>query len=127
MKKWIGTSLFILVLLLVGIGNVRQIYAQATAGFTKVNTTPVSGTSFTSPTVINGAVYNVEVTAVNVAGESVPSVIVSGQAPASGTHAFILSWTAPTNCTLANPCTYNVYDQVVTVPNPPGAPSLIFN
>lgn len=122
MKRWISWTLFATVILLLGVGSIRALYAQATSGFTKVNTAAITGTTFTSGTLVDGSLYNVEVTAVNAAGESGPSTIVSGQIPATGTHTFTLTWTVSAGAT-----SYNVYDQLVTVPNPPGAPQLTIN
>lgn len=122
MKRWIGIAAFALVLLLVGVGSIFKLYAQATTGYTKVNSAPITGTTFTSGTLVNGGFYNVEITAVNQAGESGPSTIVSGSVPPTGTHTFTVSWTPSSGAT-----SYNVYDQLVAIPNPPGAPQLTIN
>jgi hypothetical protein len=100
-----------------------KLYAQATTGYTKVNTTAITGTTFTSGTLTDGVAYNVEVTALNSAGvESGPSNILTGVVPATGTHTFTVTWTAGTG-----DVTYNVYDQVVAAANPPVAGSLTIN
>lgn len=123
MKRFLGiAACTVLGILLVFGPRPDKVFAQATAGFTKVNASPVSGTSFTSSTLVNGAAYNVEVTAVNAAGESGPSNILTGTVPASGTHTFTLSWQAS-----AGAVSYNIYDQVVTAANPPVATSLTIN
>ena len=109
-------------LLLFFSGFWRLVFAQATPGFTKVNTLPITTTSFTSGNLVDGGFYNVQVTAVNQAGESGPSTTVSGMVPATGTHTFTITWTASATAT-----SYNVYDQLVTTPNPPGAPELTIN
>lgn len=116
-----GRIAFIAVLLLTS-GTYRLLYAAGDPGYTKVNASPISGTAFTSQTLINGATYNVEITAVNAAGESGPSTILTGTVPPSGTHTFTVNWLASTGAT-----SYNVYDQVVTIPNPPGVPQLTIN
>lgn len=121
--KRIGKAAFVLVLLYCTLGSVFRLYAQATAGYTKVNATPIAGTSFTSGTLTNGVAYNVEVTALNSAGiESGPSNILTGIVPATGTHTFTITWTPGTG-----DVTYNVYDQVVASANPPVAGSLTIN
>jgi hypothetical protein len=123
MKKWIGITCFALVLLYLVVGNPWKLFAQATSGYTKVNTAPISGTTFTSPTLTDGVAYNVEITALNSAGvESAPSNILTGVVPATGTHTFTVAWTAGTN-----DVTYNVYDQVVAAANPPVATSITIN
>lgn len=113
----IGIACFVLVLLLCGVGSLRQLYAQATAGYTKVNSTAVSATTFTTGTLTDGVAYNFEVTGVNSAGiESLPSSIVTLVIPNSGTHTVTLVWTAGTG-----DATFNVYDQQVASANPPAA------
>lgn len=123
MKRWIGISAFLLLLLLVGAGSVWKLHAQAATGYSKVNTTAISGLTFTTPQLTDGAVYNFEVTAVGTGGESVPSNIVTATVPATGTHTATLNWTASTTPGV----TYNVYDQLVPVPNPPAATSVTIN
>src|ERR1700722_19287312 len=90
--RWISVITLATLLFLVGIGSIRALYAQATTGYTKVNTTPITTLTFTSPTLVDGTVVNVEITAVNAAGESIPSSIVSGVVPATGTHTFTATW-----------------------------------
>lgn len=122
-KRWIGVASFALVLLLCGVGSVWKLYAQATTGYTKVNSTPITGTTFTSGTLTDGVAYNVEVTAVNSAGiESGPSNILTGVVPPIGLHTFTVTWTPGTG-----DVTYNVYDQQVAAANPPAALSLTIN
>jgi hypothetical protein len=125
-RRWYGTAIFILAVAIFAIGyRPDRLYAQATAGYTKVNAAPISGTTFTSGTLIDGDSYNVEVTALNSAGvESGPSNILTGVVPATGTHTFTLTWTPGTN-----DVTYNVYDQAAPVApaNPPVAGSLTIN
>jgi hypothetical protein len=122
MKKWIGYASLAVLLWLLVFGSFRKLYAQATTGFTKINTSPVTTTTFTTGTLTDGVAVSFEVTAVNSAGESGPSNIVSGVVPATGTHTATLTWTASAGAT-----SYNVYDQIVTIPNPPAALNLVIN
>jgi hypothetical protein len=123
MRK-IGILAFALVLLLCGVGSIRTLYAQATTGYTKLNTTPISGTTFTTGALVDGGVYNFEVTAQDAHGqESVPSNIVTGVVPATGTHTATVTWTA----SVTPGVTYNVYDQLVPIPNSPAATSVTIN
>jgi hypothetical protein len=127
MRKWIGIAAFVLVLLLAGLGSLRKLYAQAGAGYTKLNTSPITTTSFTTGTLIDGATYNFEVTAFNSAGESTP-MIATATVPATGTHTVTLSWVASVvDATHSAPTGYNAYDQQVLIPNPPGAISVTVN
>lgn len=122
-KRWIGIAIFVLVLLYFAMGSPWNLLAQATTGYTKINTTAVTATTFTTGTLTDGIAYNFEVTGVNSAGvESGPSNIVTAVIPASGTHTVTLSWTAGTN-----DATFNVYDQQVAAANPPVALSYTIN
>lgn len=121
MKRWIGFVSFVLVLLLCT--GLWRVFAQATAGFTKLNSTPVTATSFTTGPLKDGVAYNFEVTGVNSAGiESTPSNIAMAIVPATGTHTATVTWTAGTN-----DATYNVYDQEIAAAGPPGAVSVTIN
>jgi len=114
MKKIFYWSLFI-ALLCFWAFPWRYVFAQSTPGYTKISpSTGVTTTTFTTGTLVNSGVYNFEVTAQNAAGESGPSNIVSVTIPSTGTHTVALSWTASPNASF-----YNVYDQQVTIPNPP--------
>jgi hypothetical protein len=122
-RSWIGIACFALVLLLLSLGSIRALYAQATAGFTKINTAPVTTASFTTGTLTDGVAYNFEVTGVNSAGvESTASNIATAIVPATGTHTATITWTPG-----ANDATFNVYDQQVAAANPPGAVSVTIN
>lgn len=123
MKRLTGIALFAVLLFGLIFGfNPLAIWAQATAGYTKVNTAPTTATTFTTGTLANGTVLNFEITAVNAAGESGPSNIITLAIPATGTHMVTLNWIASTGAT-----SYNVYDQQVLIANPPGALSGVVN
>lgn len=108
------------------VGNPLRLWAQATTGYTSIGTSTT--TSFTTAALVNGASYNFEVTAVNAAGESTPSNIVTVAVPATGSHTATLTWTAPaTDATHSAAVSYNIYDQVVTVPNRVGALTVVVN
>lgn len=107
-------------------GAYALVLAQSTPGYTKISPPAgVTATTFTTGTLTNGAVYNFEVTAQNAAGESGPSNIVTFVIPASGSHTVVLTWSAGVGG--GAPSFYNIYDQVVTIPNPPGALSGVLN
>lgn len=123
MRKILSWIPLFLLLAFCAIGNPHKLFAQATTGYTKMNTSPIAGTTFTTPTLVDGVAYNFEVTALNSAGvESGPSNIVTGVVPATGTHTGTITWTAGTN-----DATYNVYDQQVAAANPPVATSVTIN
>jgi hypothetical protein len=125
MQKRIGFILFVFLLVILTVPP-WAIWAQATAGYTKVNTAPITTTTFTTGALAPG-VWNFEITAVNAAGESGPSKIVTGTATAAASHA-TLSWVTPVaDASHGAPDSYNVYSQQVIAPNPPGAPTLTFN
>lgn len=123
-SRWMGFILLFLVLLLCTGLAPWAIYAQATAGYTKISTTPVATTTFTTGTLTNGAVYNFEVTAVDATNrESIPSNVLTLTIPTSGTHTVTLNWIPSTSAGV----NYNVYNQLVPISNPPGALSGVVN
>jgi hypothetical protein len=91
--------------------------AQAPAGFTKLNTAPVTALTFTDTACANQSTCYYVVTAVDAQGfESQPSscsptvLCVGGnmavaQMPSSGTHTVTLAWTTTSTITVS----YNVY------------------
>lgn len=128
MKRTLSGTLTLAVLLaIVAIGwRPDLVLAQATTGYTKVNTSPITALTFTTGSLAPG-VYNFEITAVNLGGESLPSNIVTGVSTTAAPHATI-TWTVPAiDATHGATISYNVYDQMVTPPNQPGAVSVTFN
>jgi hypothetical protein len=107
-------------------------FAQTPAVFSKLNTAPVTATTFADPTAVHNATYQYYCTAVNSAGvESAPSAIVtvlasvtSGAAPtpaqsASPTRTITISWTeADTGDT------FNVYRKMIAGPPVAVAPPI---
>jgi predicted phage tail protein len=122
MKKPYGALLLVLVVLFCS----ASARAQAGAGYTKLNTAPVSITTFTSAALTPG-VYAFEVTAVNAAGvESGPSNIVIATVTAAAPHA-VLAWTASiVDPTHGSAISYNVYDLVIQKSNAPGNVTITF-
>jgi hypothetical protein len=107
------------------VGNPFRLFAQATTGYSKIGSVNVGTNTFTTTTLTDGAAYNFEVTAANSAGESLPSNIVTAVIPAAGTHTVTLSWTPATT---GDPATsFNIYDKVVSIPNQPGALTVVVN
>jgi hypothetical protein len=98
-----------------------RIFAQAGAGYTKIAST--NGLSQIDTAVASGQVFNYVVTAFNASGESGPSNVVTAIIPSTAvTHSVSLSWTAPVaSPTGGVPTGYNVYRELVVLPNPPGA------
>src|ERR1700733_7881275 len=122
-RTWYGLTTFLLVLLFCEIGYPWKLFAQATTGYTKLNTSAVTTATFTTGTLTDGIAYNFEVTGVNSAGiESGPSNIVTATVPATGTHTATITWTAG-----ANDVSFNVYDQQVAPANPPSAVQVVIN
>lgn len=123
MKKRIGRILFVFLLLILTVPP-WAIWAQATAGYTKINATTRDSKTFTTGTLTNGSLYNFEVTAVDANTlESKPSNIISQMIPTDGkSHMMTLSWT-DADATV----TFNVYQQIVSPPNPPGALTGVLN
>jgi cellulose 1,4-beta-cellobiosidase len=99
------------VLLLAGRSSTR---AQNLAGYSVLNTSPVTATSFADSACADSQRCFYYVTAVNAIGESGPSNIVNVTIPATGTHTVTVSWSASTGAT-----SYNVYKG--TAPLPPVA------
>jgi hypothetical protein len=125
MKFW-GKIAFIGLVFYFAVGSpkaIREAFAQASAGYTKISTAPVSGLTFTDSTVVDGALYQYQVTAVNQFGESAPATSGVATVPATGTHSATLSWVASTTAGV----TYNVYRIQGAVSNPPGAVSVTVN
>lgn len=93
------------------------LFGQAPSGYTKLNTTPVTATAFTDTTPKAGQATSYVVTAVDSFNrESLPSNMVSGMTPTTGTtHQTVLNW----NETTPN-VTFNVY---FLVQPPPAAPA----
>ena len=117
-----------------GIVSGYNVYCSTTAGSigTKVNSAPISGTSYSDSSCNNTALtdgnhYYYEVTALNASGEGSPSTQATGitlpgspqnVAAVPGTGSITVSWTAPTNGPV--PITgYNVYCS--TTPNSQGS------
>lgn len=98
--------------------------AQASPGFTKINTSPITGTNFTDAACANLNTCFYQVTTVDANGfESGPAtcattaICVGGNTviatmPSSGTHTVAVSWTASTTPSV----TYNVYRHVGPLP-----------
>jgi hypothetical protein len=125
-SRIISITIFASLIFYLTLGNPFKLWAQATNGFTKIGTVAAGGTnSFTTPTLVDGTSVNFEVTAVNAAGESVASSIVSAVVPATGTHTATISWTPAATGSAAT--SFNIYDQVVTIPNQPGAVTVTIN
>lgn len=122
-----GTLTLLVLLIVLAIGwRPDRVLAQATTGYTKVNSTPITALTFTTAALAPGT-YNFEVTAMNAGGEGPPSNIVTGVATAAAPHATI-TWTAPfVDATHGAADSYNIYDQLVTVPNRVGAVSVTWN
>ena len=124
LKRWFnGWSLFTILMVYCVVG-----FAQAPAGYIKMVST--STNTFTDTSVGAGQVFNYVVTATNAAGESLPTMSVMAIIPSvvstsCGTgipHCVTLNWTAPpTDANHFVATGYNVYRELVTVPNPPGA------
>src|SRR5690348_11338704 len=108
-----------------------RVFSQA-AGYTKLNTSPVTSLTFTDSGVTDGAIYQYQVTAFcsgtacgndsnghPILGESTPLTFSPAVIPASGTHSATLTWNASTTLGV----TYNVYRIQAVPPNPPVAGS----
>jgi hypothetical protein len=117
-----GSIIFALLILYLT-GPVGYVLGQGSSGYTKVNTSIITASTFTTPTLTDGVAYNFEVTGVNSAGvESGPSNIVTAIVPATGTHTATITWTPG-----SNDVTFNVYAQVVASANPPSAVQVVIN
>jgi hypothetical protein len=128
--KRIGILCFAVLLFLVTFGSIRKLYAQATAGYTKVASVPfATGTvNFTMATpLIAGATYNVEITGQNAVGESGPSAIQVVTEPTIGSHTTGTITGVTQNASGGTPATINIYVQQVQIPNPLGVTSISFN
>ena len=119
-RRWIGITIFILLLASVTVVPWRSLLAQATAGYSKIGST-TTATTFTTTAFTGPLVYNFEVTATNAAGESGPSNIAQASIPA-GSHTVTLTWTASAGAT-----GYNVYDFLVQVPPAPAGLQVVIN
>lgn len=122
MKKRIGLILFVFLLLTLTVPP-WAIWAQATAGYTKIGSVAGNITTYTDTTAADGVSYNYEVTAQNAAGiETIPTNIVPETIPSTGTHSVTLNWIASAvDATHSAPASYNIYRQVILPANPPGA------
>lgn len=125
--KCVGTLFFLAAVLVCALGyRVDRLYAQATSGFTKINTAPVTGTTFTTGTLTDGTIYEFEVLSVDLAGrESPASNIATAVIPSTLTHTATLNWKPDAGN--VGVITFNVYQRIVTIPNPPGAVSVTVN
>ena len=110
----------VFVALLLYLVPVWRVFAQAPTGYTKIAST--NGLSEIDTAVASGQVFNYVVTATNTAGESGPSNVVTAIIPSTtAVHSVALSWTAPATDPSHGPATsYNVYRELVTLPNQPG-------
>jgi hypothetical protein len=130
MRRWFnGWSLFAILLVYCVVG-----FAQAPAGYTKMVSTTAN--TFTDTAVGAGQVFNYVVTATNAAGESGPSNVITAAIPATAStlcgtgisHCVTFTWTVPpTDAGHLAATGYNVYRELVTVPNPPVAASPTVN
>lgn len=124
----IGRILFV-VLLLLCVAPWRIVFGQASLGYVKVASIPFAtgSVTFTTTTaLIPGAIYNLEVTEANAAGESGPSNVLSATEPTTGSHnSGSVTITAGTGG--GTPTTLNFYLEQVTVPNSPGATGFSLN
>jgi hypothetical protein len=123
LRSWFnGWSLFTILLVYCIFGpQIWQVLAQAGVGYVKIAST--SGLSQIDTTVVDGSVYLYEVTAANAAGESTPVSTGPAVIPAMGVHSVTLAWGASSSPGV----TYNVYRELVVLPNPPGAATEIVN
>jgi len=126
MKRWFnGWSVFTVLLVYCVFGpQIWKVLAQAGAGYVKIAST--SGLSQIDTSVVDGAAYQYQVTAVNGFGESTPITSMIAVIPATGIHTVTLAWTASATVSTP-PVTYNIYRLTGTIPNPPGAVSEVVN
>jgi fibronectin type 3 domain-containing protein len=92
-------------------------FAQAGAGYTKIAST--NGLSQIDTSVVDGDVYQYQVTSVNQFGESTPITSNVALIPATGTHSVTVSWGASATAGV----TYNVYRITGAIPSPPALPT----
>jgi hypothetical protein len=121
LTKRAATVLLALLLLYALVGN--PLRGQVPSGYTKINTAPITGTTYTDSTCLDATNCTYVATAVNSSGvESQPSAASNvASIPTSGTHTVSLAWTAS-----ATPgVTYNLYR--IESPLPPGAPTAAVN
>ena len=122
MRRWFnGWSLFTILLVYCVVG-----FAQTPTGYTKMVSTTAN--TFTDTAVAAGQVFNYVITATDAAGESGPSNVITAAIPTApstlcGTgvaHCVTFTWTIPpTDASHFTATGYNVYRELVTVPNPP--------
>ena len=119
MKKHSRYFLLLLALLLVGF----PFFGQVPSGYTKINTAPITGTTFTDSTCTDATNCTYVATAVSVAGiESQPSAVSNTAVmPVTGTHTVTVTWNASPTPNV----TYNLYR--IESPIPPGAPTAVVN
>jgi hypothetical protein len=123
LRKAVGRILFFAVVTYFAPG--WKVFAQAGAGYMKVNTSPVTALTYTDTSISDGDYYQYEITAVDsVTGqESTPLVANFVQIPASGVHSVTTKWGASPTASV----TYNVYRTQILPPNPPVAGSSTVN
>jgi hypothetical protein len=112
-------ALGFLVLLLIGI----PFFGQVPSGYVKINSAPITGTTFTDSGCADATNCTYIATAVSVSGvESQPSSPSNtAVVPVTGTHTVAVSWVASPTANV----TYNLYR--IESPVPPGAPTAVVN
>ena len=129
-RLWGVLAFLVLITALVTVWRIDRVFAQAGPGYTKLNTAAIIGLTYTDTTVIDGNVYQYQVTAFcattlcvtgtgqPVVGESIPMTGNVVAVPLTGTHSITTTWIASN---APGTPTYNIYRTQVLVPNPVGA------
>lgn len=117
--KWFSISILVILLLLPW----HQVLGQAGSGYAKIGVVAFGTNSYTDATVADGSVYMYQVTAENVAGESVPLTIGPAKIPATGTHSATLTW----GQSQSGADNYYIYRFLVLPPSPPTSGAVVVN
>jgi hypothetical protein len=126
MKKALKWIPLVALLILLAAGNPFHIFAAGDAGYTKIGSVAYGTNTYTDSTPAANQVTYYEITAQNSVGESAPSNVVMATTPGSGgSHSNKLTWTPGAGG--GTPTAYNIYSQMVTIPNPPAALTVISN
>lgn len=101
---------------------------QGSPGYSKVGSVAGTVLNFTTPALTDGATYQFQVTSQNGSGESVPMTTNMVTLPPTGTHTVTVSWSASVvDATHDAPTTYNVYQHLNALPNPPTGAQAVVN